>query len=518
MTTSFTTHFRFGLPDFLSSPWQNDWYTLVQLIDSVLYEVALGTIIDVWANSTVYAVGNIRIDPNLGTIWTCLVAHTSAASPTTFATDRTNHPTFWGIFTAVDGDKGYIVVSGSNTVYTIKDGVVSNAKLADMGQATFKMRAAGAGTGVPIDGTVAQAKTALAYVASDITNLGVGVATWLATPSSANLLAAVTDETGTGALVFGTAPVLTSPTITTKISPTTDNVAPLGDTTHNFSSLFLGSGSVINWNNSDITLTHSANTLTLSGASVGYLFANDVFPTVDATVRLGSSGKGWRDLYLGANGSIKFADTNVVIIHSTNELDFTGASVGYTYDAVVRPSTNDAAPLGSTTVSWSDLFLATGGVINWNNGNVTITHSAGSLAIAVAAGGTVTFTGANYLFQTSLGAFGYGTGAGSGGTVTQGAGSGKATAVTLNKPTGEITTNNAALASATAVTFTLTNSVIQAADLMITNHVSGGTAGSYTITVSCAAGSAAITIRNVTAGSLSEAIVIRFAVVRGAVT
>jgi hypothetical protein len=42
-----------------------------------------------------------------------------------------------------------------------------------------------------------------------ITSLGTGVATWLGTPSSANLASAVTDETGSGALVFGTAPTIT---------------------------------------------------------------------------------------------------------------------------------------------------------------------------------------------------------------------------------------------------------------------------------------------------------------------
>lgn len=56
-------------------------------------------------------------------------------------------------------------------------------------------------------------------VATGISGLGSGVATFLATPSSANLKAAVTDETGTGELVFGTSPTiatatLTSPTIT----------------------------------------------------------------------------------------------------------------------------------------------------------------------------------------------------------------------------------------------------------------------------------------------------------------
>lgn len=45
-----------------------------------------------------------------------------------------------------------------------------------------------------------------------ITALGSGVATWLGTPSSANLAAAVTDETGSGALVFGTSPTISGGT------------------------------------------------------------------------------------------------------------------------------------------------------------------------------------------------------------------------------------------------------------------------------------------------------------------
>jgi hypothetical protein len=55
-----------------------------------------------------------------------------------------------------------------------------------------------------------------------ITSLGSGVATWLGTPSSANLAAAVTDETGTGALVFANTPTLVTPILGT---PTSGNLA-----------------------------------------------------------------------------------------------------------------------------------------------------------------------------------------------------------------------------------------------------------------------------------------------------
>lgn len=54
-------------------------------------------------------------------------------------------------------------------------------------------------------------------VATGISGLGAGVATFLTTPSSVNLAAAVTGETGTGALVFGTSPTIGSPTLTAPI-------------------------------------------------------------------------------------------------------------------------------------------------------------------------------------------------------------------------------------------------------------------------------------------------------------
>ena len=61
-----------------------------------------------------------------------------------------------------------------------------------------------------------------AYGGTGLTSLGTGVATWLGTPSSANLAAAVTDETGTGALVFANTPTLVTPVLGT---PTSGNLS-----------------------------------------------------------------------------------------------------------------------------------------------------------------------------------------------------------------------------------------------------------------------------------------------------
>lgn len=94
----------------------------------------------------------------------------------------------------------------------------------------------------------------------------------------------------------------------------------------------------------------------------------------------------------------------------------------------------------------------------------------------------------------------------------------KSTGVTLNKSMGRITMNNAALAGNTAVTFTLTNSTISGNDAIIVNVSGGGTAAAYTTYISSmTTGSAAITLRNLTAGSLSEAVIINYAIIHGVV-
>jgi hypothetical protein len=108
---------------------------------------------------------------------------------------------------------------------------------------------------------------------------------------------------------------------------------------------------------------------------------------------------------------------------------------------------------------------------------------------------------------------GYTTGAG--GTVTQN--TSKSTGVTLNKTTGEITMNNAALNAQESVAFTLTNSTIDATDVIAVSIKSGGTSGAYIVGVSAAAsGSCEINLFNTqTTGALSEAVVLSFAVIKG---
>jgi hypothetical protein len=108
--------------------------------------------------------------------------------------------------------------------------------------------------------------------------------------------------------------------------------------------------------------------------------------------------------------------------------------------------------------------------------------------------------------------------AGAQGTVTQL--TDKSTGVTLNKSAGRITMNNAALAGGAVATFTLTNSLISTNDTIIvcvSSVTTGSTAGAYTTYVSnMTAGSAAITLRNLSATSYSEAVIINYAIIHGA--
>ncbi len=97
------------------------------------------------------------------------------------------------------------VTSGSYLRGNGTDVVMATIQAADV--PTLNQNTTGTAAGL-------SATLAVASGGTGITSFGAGVATWLGTPSSANLASAVTDETGSGALVFGTAPALSNPTVT----------------------------------------------------------------------------------------------------------------------------------------------------------------------------------------------------------------------------------------------------------------------------------------------------------------
>jgi hypothetical protein len=166
-----------------------------------------------------------------------------------------------------------------------------------------------------------------------------------------------------------------------------------------------------------------------------------------------------------------------------------------TQGAAANPVWADAV-IGVTTANGVSASLASG-LLTFTLGAITPS--------SVASTGAVTSSSATA---------GIGYASGARGTITQN--TSKATGVTSNTVVTDITMNGAALASATVVSFVFTNSAIAANDTLILNHVTTGTFGAYVLNAhGFAAGSCTIDVRNVSAGSLSEAIVIRAVLVKG---
>lgn len=191
--------------------------------------------------------------------------------------------------------------------------------------------------------------------------------------------------------------------------------------------------------------------------------------------------------------SFTIQDANI----ETNEsISLTAAGKSFGFQSGAKIYSGSADPESAVTAVVGCLYLRTSVGLYWK---------------AVGTGNTG-WVALQSLSTSPTAGIGYATGAG--GAVTQGSGSGKATGVTLSKVCGQITMDAAALNAGVAVSFTLTNTAIAATDILSLNHASVGNVGDYVFSARCAAGSATITVRNVTAGNLSEAIVIGFALTK----
>lgn len=178
--------------------------------------------------------------------------------------------------------------------------------------------------------------------------------------------------------------------------------------------------------------------------------------------------------------------------------------------------------VNGASVGYGGLALQTRPDNSIGQGNVILTRlyidSLGRVGIGtVVPGYNLEVTGTVHTTGIITSAAGIGYGVGTGGAVTQL--TSKSTGVTLDKLGGEITMHNATLNGHSAVTFILTNSFIKATDYVAVQHDHDGTIGHYNCFSNMETdGHTHITVESTDTGNLSEAIVLRFIVLKMALT
>jgi hypothetical protein len=203
--------------------------------------------------------------------------------------------------------------------------------------------------------------------------------------------------------------------------------------------------------------------------------------------------------------AVKFQVEQNQAAYTYSDLVNTTNGGGAIYRLVVRNIANTA----TTTVDFAKL-LGSGLAINNND-----TNAANFTSFSVGASERMRIDSSGNVLVTNAGGLGYGTGAG--GTVTQA--TNKSTTVTINKPTGQITMNNAALGAGAAASFSVLNSVVAASDVVVLTGTSSPDSNNYRIEqINIVAGGFGIRLTNITGGSRSEAVVINFAIIKGATT
>lgn len=185
----------------------------------------------------------------------------------------------------------------------------------------------------------------------------------------------------------------TTVTANTGFMPDANDGAYLGQSGTAFSDLFLASGGVINWDAGNMVLTHSAGVLTISNSNTNEtgpileLYQDSSSPAANDDIAeiqfFGKDSAGNKQEYARIEATI----TDPTSTTEAGKLTLWVTSAGSitskldVTNAALTPTTNDGIALGAAATSFSDLFLASGAVLNFANGNSVITHSSGILDV-----------------------------------------------------------------------------------------------------------------------------------------
>ena len=216
------------------------------------------------------------------------------------------------------------------------------------------------GTGLPIN--------------TGVSGLGAGIATFLATPSSANLLSALTDKTGTGSNVFATSPTLVTPNIGVATATTINGLTLTSS----------AAGFTIAGGTTSKTLTLS-NTLTLAG-------------TDTSTLNIGTGGTLGSAAFTASTAYLSSSVTSLPLVTLINGTTIPASSTLLTTVSTTSGLTSfGTSPTLSGTLTISGATFNTGGVTYFYQPAITTisTSGANTLTIAQLLTEILNYTGTN---------------------------------------------------------------------------------------------------------------------------
>lgn len=374
---------------------------------------------------------------------------------------------------------------------------------------------------------------------------GSGVSNWLVTPSSANLATAVSDETGSGVLVFATSPSLVTPTlgVASSTSETVTGTAGAG-----FIDFAAQSGTPATPASSHIRIYDtSANKFAWVGASGyvrefdGTLTASRVFTLPDANTSFPVFGQTITFAGPTAARTVTFPDASFTAARTDAANTFTGtqtvgALVATTLNGNTLTTGTGVLTLGAgktTTFDHTSTFTTTDGqtytfpatsatlartdAANTFTGVQTMTSPVLTTPAIGAATGTSFL--ASGLIKTTSASTGVGYATGAGGTATQI--TNRTTGVTMSPnpcTSGTVTTTTSSLAAEGSADFIVTDSAVAIGDVVVTSIQSGSNSGGTIVSVSTVTNGTftiRVTNNNVAAGTAETgAIIINFAIIK----